>query len=208
MYLETLEEVIACNGSGRCAWGAHVKKTLGDVRLEALWADPGRVRECDGPTLASDRHTPGAPDVWSFLTRKSLGRDPILRNFWVKMGRKGTRCSDREKQEEEPEKNETPKETKATSGMEEKMRTDPQTGEQEDIGPPVAIGRRGGPEGHTPKLPPCSGKSVAYTGVWVGLNKIKRGGGNQGGKKRGRNNWGCLVCYSFCFVWWCVPFGY
>ncbi|KAJ1164487.1 hypothetical protein NDU88_004924 [Pleurodeles waltl] len=88
-----------------------------------------------GPHWHRTRHTPGAPDGRSFLTRKSSGQDPILRHFQVKTGRKGTLRSGLRKQEEGPEMNETPKETIATSGTEEKTRTDPRTAhKQEDIG--------------------------------------------------------------------------
>ncbi|KAJ1188225.1 hypothetical protein NDU88_004988 [Pleurodeles waltl] len=77
------------------------------------------------------RHTPGAPEVQSFLTQKSLRQEPILRNFRVKMGRKGALPSDPGKQEEEPETKGMPKETTETEETRADQRTAPK---QEDIG--------------------------------------------------------------------------
>ncbi|KAJ1100038.1 hypothetical protein NDU88_005127 [Pleurodeles waltl] len=81
------------------------------------------------------RHTPGASDVRSSLTRKSSGQEPILGNFWVKTGRKGTLPSDPgKKKEEEPETTGTPKETTAPLRTEKKTWMDLQTAhKQEDI---------------------------------------------------------------------------
>ncbi|KAJ1217683.1 hypothetical protein NDU88_005275 [Pleurodeles waltl] len=90
---------------------------------------------CDGPTLSSDLPYPWGTGRAELPDPEVLGQEPILKNFWVKTGRKGTLRSDPGKQVEKPGKNGTPKERTATSGTEEKTRMDPQTAqEQEDIG--------------------------------------------------------------------------
>ncbi|KAJ1201958.1 hypothetical protein NDU88_005762 [Pleurodeles waltl] len=124
----TLKETTATSGTE--------EKTRTDQRTAHEQEDIGPP----GRHWRQTRHTPGTPDVRRFLTRKSSGQEPILRNFRVKTERKGTLRSYPGKQEEEPEMNGTLKETTATSGTEEKTRTDQRTAhEQEDIGPPVAI---------------------------------------------------------------------
>ncbi|KAJ1142775.1 hypothetical protein NDU88_009088 [Pleurodeles waltl] len=69
-----------------------------------------------------------------FLTRKSSGQEPIMRNFRVTGGRKGTLRSDLAGQEEEPEKNATTRAKNVTSGADKEavkeLRT---TRKQEDI---------------------------------------------------------------------------
>ncbi|KAJ1082549.1 hypothetical protein NDU88_002714 [Pleurodeles waltl] len=55
VYLETLEEVIASSGFVEHSWGAHFKKTLGNLRLEDLRADTGRVSK-DTVGLVKDRY--------------------------------------------------------------------------------------------------------------------------------------------------------
>ncbi|KAJ1199512.1 hypothetical protein NDU88_003346 [Pleurodeles waltl] len=55
VYLETLEEVIAYDGSGVRSFGAHVRKTVGNLQLEDLWADPGRVSK-DTVGLLKDQY--------------------------------------------------------------------------------------------------------------------------------------------------------
>ncbi|KAJ1199413.1 hypothetical protein NDU88_003249 [Pleurodeles waltl] len=151
------------------------------------------------------RHTPGAPAVQSFLTRKSSGQEPILRNFQMMTGRKGTLRSDPGKQEQELEKNRTSKEKKTTSGAEKETVMDPRTvQEQEGSGPPVAIREKGGPRDNTPKLRPRSGKSLTSASVWAGLKKI--GGERRGARREGKTRGGTTgIIFIIPFVWWFVP---
>ncbi|KAJ1118633.1 hypothetical protein NDU88_006822 [Pleurodeles waltl] len=82
---------------------------------------------CDGPTLTSDPPYPWCTGHAELPDPEVLGPEPILRNFWVTAGRKGTLRSDPREQEEEPEKNATMREKNATSGAEKEAVTDPWT---------------------------------------------------------------------------------
>ncbi|KAJ1145194.1 hypothetical protein NDU88_011485 [Pleurodeles waltl] len=110
--------------------------------------------QCDRPTLSSDRPYPWGTGRTALPDLEVLGQEPILRNFRVTAGRKGTLWSDLREQEEEPEKNLTTREQKTTSGAEKEAVTDLQTArELEDIGTTSGNPREGRIRRQYPKTP-------------------------------------------------------
>ncbi|KAJ1113582.1 hypothetical protein NDU88_001824 [Pleurodeles waltl] len=124
--------------------------------------EAGEAGEGVLPTITSDPPYPWGTGRAELPDPEVLGQEPVLRNFQVTAGRKGTVRSDPGEQEEEPEKNATTREKNTTSGAKKEVVTDMRTArEQEDIWTPVTIREKGGPGGNTPKPRPRSGKSVA-----------------------------------------------